>query len=95
MTEARQSIELQGKRYYRSPLALPRPGVIATYREAKKLDSGHVMQYKNGATRLDHIDRYNPDAGAKYAAAHLCVDAPEVLVACFVLLALVVYVASE
>ena len=49
------------------------PGTVAHYREAVPFDSMHVCVYPDGSVTW-HEDKFNPDAGPRFAAAHLASD---------------------
>ena len=52
------------------------PGVTCQYQETYAEDSRHLYVLRTGTWVVDHIDRWNPDSGLLYAAAHLAVDVP-------------------
>lgn len=55
---------------FKSPL---HPGTVAQFREGCPIDSWHVLVYPDG-TWMAHVDRYNPDAGSRFAVAHALRD---------------------
>ena len=50
-------------------------GVVAQYRERRARDSAHASVFANGTVVIDHLDRFNPDAGAMLR--HFFVDTAE------------------
>ena len=71
------SVTVAGRTYRRTgwPM-LHHPGVICQYRETYSADSRHLYVTKAGTWVVDHIDRWNPDAGMFERAAHLVEDVP-------------------
>jgi len=48
-------------------------GVICQYREAVDYDAMHLLIYRNGTYRIDHVDEVNP---SKSLLQHAALDAP-------------------
>lgn len=61
------------KRFATAKWKFPYPGIQAQYREARPLNSTHVLSREDGTVE-SHVDWFNPDMG--YPLMHFCFDTP-------------------
>ena len=61
--ELPELVRLHGRRFRRAAYWLPKPGVVAQYRQEVAKDALHLYVLADGSYVIDHSDDANPDAG--------------------------------
>lgn len=67
-------VELGGVVYRRARWRQRYPGAVDQYRADVPRDSAHLLVLGDGSYRVDHVDRFNPDAGSPLS--HFLADHP-------------------
>jgi len=67
-------VVVDGREYRRARWQHRRAGVRMQYRETRPRGSAHLFVFDDFTYALDHVDRWNPDAGPVQAVLHLVGD---------------------